>query len=82
MSSLSLLHPQKAERFRLMVVVVARRPPGDAFAIGWRALEAIEIDAQFLAHLRFSLVDLVNRDAHLPIPDFLIGDDASLHFKA
>src|SRR5215831_7682691 len=78
----SLLHSQKAERFGHVVVVAARRLPGDAFAVWGRALESVEVNAQFLAGLRLSFIDLVNRDAHLAVPDFLFGDDAGLHFKA
>src|SRR5262249_45698238 len=78
----SFLHSQNPERFGHMIIVAARRLPGDAFAVGRRALEAVEVDAQFLACLRFSLVDLVNRDTHLAVPYLLVGDDARLHFKA
>src|SRR5215475_2727973 len=80
--AVSLLHPQKAEGFGHVVVVAVGRLPGDAFAVGGRALESVEVDSQFLAGLRLSFIDLVNRDAHLAVPDFLIGRDAGLHFKA
>src|SRR5262245_17598832 len=78
----SFLHSQKAERFGHMVVVAVGRLPRDAFAVGGRALESVEVDSQFLAGLGLSFIDLVNRDAHLAVPDFLIGRDAGLHFKA
>src|SRR5262249_46732841 len=78
----SFLHSQKPKCFRSVIIVVARRLPGDAFAVGRRALEAIEIDAQLLAGLRLSSVNLVNGDAHLAVPDFLVRRDVGLHFKA
>src|SRR5262249_27331140 len=78
----SFLHSQKPKCFRRVIIVVARRLPGDAFAVGRRALEAVEIDAQLLAGLRLSFVNLVNGDAHLAVPDFLVRRDVGLHFKA
>ena len=44
-----LFHVQTSKRLRHMVIVGIRRLPCDAFAVGWRALEAEKVDAQILA---------------------------------
>src|SRR5260370_28061651 len=64
-----------AKRFGHMVGGGVGGLPGDAFAIGPRPLQPVEIDAHLPPRLRTAVVNPGDWDAHRAIPDFLVRID-------
>src|SRR5579863_6326242 len=70
-----------AERLRHMKRLGAGGLPGEVLASRVRALAAVEIDPHLEALSGRPLVDALDRNAHLAVPDLARGIDAGLHLE-